>query len=109
MEKAEREGRAPPAALQAKPPPTTSSFVASKPASAYTETRLRLQLPTGNMQKIFPVDTTLFEVASAVTQHSGLEVGTFTQNFPKKVFDAVDFGASLKELGLVPSASLIVK
>ena len=108
-EKAEREGRAPAAALQANPLPTTSNFVASKPASAYTETRLRLQLPTGNIQKTFSVDTTLFEVASTVTQDSGFEVGTFTQNFPKKVFDAVDFGASLKELGLVPSASLIVK
>ena len=96
-------------ASKANPLPTTSSFVASKPASAYTETRLRLQLPTGNVQKIFSVETTLFEVASAVTQDSGLEVGSFTQNFPKKVYDAVDFGASLKELGLVPSASLIVK
>ncbi|KAF6224063.1 hypothetical protein HO133_010637 [Letharia lupina] len=109
-EKAEREGRAPPAAPKAAAPfPTTSGPVASKPASAYTETRLRLHLPTGNIQKAFPVDTTLFEVASAVTQDSGLEVGSFVQNFPKKVFDAVDFGASLKELGLVPSASLIVK
>ena len=108
-EKAEREGRAPPPAPKAAILPTTSGLVASKPASAYTETRLRLQLPTGNIQKTFPVDTTLFEVASAVTQDSGLEVGSFIQNFPKKVFDAVDFGASLKELGLVPSASLIVK
>lgn len=53
--------------------------------------------------------TTLFEVAAAVTHDTGTEVQSFTQNFPKKVFDAVDFGASLKELGLVPSASLIVK
>lgn len=108
-EKAEREGRAPPVAPKAAALPTTSGAVASKPASAYTETRLRLQLPTGNIQKAFSVDTTLFEVATAVTQDSGLEVGSFVQNFPKKVFDAVDFGASLKELGLVPSASLIVK
>ncbi|CAF9914181.1 hypothetical protein IMSHALPRED_001842 [Imshaugia aleurites] len=108
-EKAEREGRAPPAAQEAAILPTTSGPVASKPASAYTETRLRLQLPTGNIQKAFSVDTTLFEVASAVTRDSGLEVGSFIQNFPKKVFDAIDFGASLKELGLVPSASLIVK
>ena len=44
-----------------------------------------------------------------MTEESGVEVGTFTQNYPKKVFDSVDFGASLKELGLVPSASLIVR
>lgn len=108
-EKAGREGRAPPAAQATTPLATTSGPVASKPASAYTETRLRLQLPSGNIQKSFPTDSTLFEVASAVQQESGLEVGSFTQNYPKKVFDSVDFGASLKELGLVPSASLIVK
>lgn len=108
-DKAEREGRAPPPAPVAAPPSTTPVSVASKPAAAYTETRLRLQTSTGNIQKSFPVDTTLFEVASAIQQESGLEVGSFTQNYPKKVFDSVDFGASLKELGLVPSASLIVK
>ena len=108
-DKAEREGRAVPAASTTGTLPTLMGPVASKPASAYTETRLRLQLPNGNIQKAFSVDSTLFEVASAVNQHSGLEVGSFTQNFPKKVFDAVDFGASLRELGLVPSASLIVK
>lgn len=61
------------------------------------------------MQKSFPVDTTLFEVAAALSADSGLEVQSFTQNYPKKVFDQVDFGATLKELGLVPSASLIVR
>ncbi|KAL8850140.1 MAG: hypothetical protein Q9221_004901 [Calogaya cf. arnoldii] len=108
-EKAEREGRAAPAAAQAVPAPTRAGPVESKPASAYTEARLRLQTSTGNLQKTFPVTTTLFEVAAAVTQEMGTEVQSFTQNFPKKVFDAVDFGATLKELGLVPSASLIVK
>ncbi len=108
-EKAEREGRAAPMAAQAVLAPTTEGPVGSKPASAYTEARLRLQTSTGNLQKTFPVTTTLFEVAAAVTQETGKEVQSFTQNFPKKVFDAVDFGATLKELGLVPSASLIVK
>ncbi|KLJ06020.1 hypothetical protein EMPG_10545 [Blastomyces silverae] len=108
-EKAEREGRAPPpaaapAATLAPTAPTTS-----KPASAYTESRLRLQTPTGNVMKTFPVDTTLFEVAAALTQEIGMEVESFTQNFPRKVFDAESFGETLKELGLIPSASLIVK
>ncbi len=89
--------------------PTNSGPVASKPAAAYTETRLRLQTSAGNIQRSFPIDTTLFEVASAIHQESGVDVESFTQNYPKKVFDSVDFGASLKELGLVPSASLIVK
>ena len=108
-EKAEREGQAAPPGPAAAPLPTTSGLVTSKPASAYTETRLRFQTPSGNIQKSFPVETTLFEVASAVSQDLGTEVQSFVQNFPKKVFDSVDFGASLKELGLIPSASLIVR
>ena len=108
-EKAEREGRAPPAAPEAVPQPTTSGPVSSKPASAYTETRMRLQTSAGNVQKSFPVETTLFEVAAALTAENGIEIQSFTQNFPKRVFDQVDFGATLKELGLVPSASLIVR
>ncbi|KAL8643333.1 MAG: hypothetical protein Q9228_000055 [Teloschistes exilis] len=106
-DRAEREGRA--AASQASAAPTTSGPVESKPASAYSDSRLRLQTSAGNLQKTFPVTVTLFEVAAAIMQDTGIEVQSFTQNFPKKVFDAVDFGASLKELGLVPSASLIVK
>ena len=108
-EKAEREGRAPllePVTVQI---PTSSGPVASKPVSAYTDARLRLQTSGGNVQKSFPVDTTLFEVASALSQEVGIEVQSFTQNFPKKVFDVLEFGATLKELGLVPSASLIVR
>lgn len=90
-------------------PAANSGPVTSKPASAYTEARLRFQTSGGSITKTFPVETTLYEVASAVSQDTGSEVQSFTQNFPKKVFDAVDFRATLKELGLVPSASLIVK
>ena len=110
-EKAEREGRAAPA-----PAPAAAAAVAAgssgpstpKPASAYTEARLRLQAPTGNIMKTFPAETTLFEVAAAVREEAGIEVTSFTQNFPKKVFNSEYFGESLKDLGFVPSASLIV-
>ncbi|KAL9015264.1 MAG: hypothetical protein Q9173_000114 [Seirophora scorigena] len=109
-DKAERESRAAPAvAVTAPTASTTLSPEGSKPASAYTEARLRLQTSRGNLQKTFPVTTTLYEVAAALTQQTGDEVRSFTQNFPKKTFDTVDFGASLKELGLVPSASLVVQ
>lgn len=107
-EKAERAGKAPPEPV-APSVPVTTGVVTSKPASAYTETRLRLQTPGGNVQKSFSVDTTLFEVAEALRMESGVEVQSFTQNFPKKIFDSIDFGSTLKELGLVPSAALIVK
>lgn len=59
--------------------------------------------------KTFPVETTLFEVAAALNQENGLNVQSFTQTFPRKVFNSEYFGETLKELGLVPSASLIVQ
>lgn len=107
-ERAEREGKAPPPEPAAAPAPTSSGPVASKPASAYTEARLRFQTAQGNIMKTLPVTTTLFEVAAALKE-DGVEVQSFAQNFPRKVYDAQSFGQTLKELGLVPSASLIVQ
>ena len=107
-ERAERAGVAVPQAPAAAPVPAAGP-IASKPASAYTETRLRFQTPKGNIMKTLPVTATLFEVAEALKQDDGLEVQSFTQTFPKKVFDAEFFGETLKDLGLVPSASLIAQ
>jgi hypothetical protein len=59
--------------------------------------------------KTLPVDTTLFEVATALKEQDGIEVQNFVQNFPKKVFGNEFFGETLKELGLVPSASLVIQ
>ncbi|PYI17725.1 UBX domain protein [Aspergillus japonicus CBS 114.51] len=108
-EKAERAGVAPPAQPAPAPAATTSGPVASKPASAYTETRLRFQTPKGNIMKTVPVTSTLFEVAAALKQEDGVEVQSFVQNFPRKVFNAEFFGESLKDLGLIPSASLVIQ
>ncbi|KAK0647599.1 hypothetical protein DIS24_g7617 [Lasiodiplodia hormozganensis] len=108
-EKAARLGQAPPEAAAPAPAATSSGPATSKPASAYTETRLRLQLPSGTVQKTLPVETTLFELAHQLAQESGMTVNTFTQNFPRKVFDQTDFGQTLKEAGMVPSAALIVR
>ncbi|KAJ6103947.1 hypothetical protein N7486_004169 [Penicillium sp. IBT 16267x] len=108
-ERAERAGVAPPPQPAAAPVPTASGPTTSKPSSAYTETRLRFQTPAGNIMKTLPVTTTLFEVAAALKSEDGIEVRSFTQNFPRKVFDAEFFGETLKELGLTPSASLVVQ
>ncbi|RMD44930.1 hypothetical protein DV735_g188, partial [Chaetothyriales sp. CBS 134920] len=107
-EKAQRTGTAVPAP---QPPSTTTALppTSSKPASEYTETRLRLQTPQGNVVKTFPVETTLFEVATVVSQDIGHDIESFTQTFPRKIFNREYFGETLKELKLVPSASLIVK
>ncbi|KAL1633710.1 hypothetical protein SLS58_010974 [Diplodia intermedia] len=107
-EKAARLGQAPAEAPAPAPVPTSSGPTTSKPASAYTETRLRLTLPSGTVQKTLPVETTLFELAHQLAQENGITVNTFSQNFPRKVFDQTDFGQTLKEAGMVPSAALIV-
>lgn len=109
-EKAAREGRAAPPPPPAAEPagPTSSGPTTSKPASAYTETRLALQTPTGRVMKSFPVETTLFEVAHSL-EETGLSVNSFSTTFPKKVFERTDFGMTLKEAGMIPSAALIVK
>ncbi|KAK5163717.1 uncharacterized protein LTR77_010390 [Saxophila tyrrhenica] len=86
-----------------------ASAQAAKPKATHSEARLRLQTPGGNVMKNFPAETTLFEVAHALQEESGVQASTFTQNFPKKVFDQGDFGMTLKEAGLVPSAALIVQ
>jgi len=107
-QKAEREGRAPP------PDPTiiaaNAAVVVNNPVSIHTEARLRLQTSGGNIQKTFPVETTLFEVARVVEAESGGPVESFTMTYPKKTFSGnIDFGKTLKEAGLIPSAVLIVK
>ncbi|KOS47601.1 hypothetical protein ACN38_g1405 [Penicillium nordicum] len=108
-QRAERAGVAPPPQPAAAPAPTSSGPATSKPASAYTETRLRFQSSKGNIMKTLPVDTTLFEVAVALREQDGIEAQSFVQNFPKKVYDNEFFGETLKELGLVPSASLVIQ
>ena len=105
-EKAQRAGQPLPVAAE---PVVAATPTQSKPASEYKETRLRLQTANGNVMKTFPVDTTLFEVAAAVGDEIGRDIESFTQNFPRKVFGQEFFGESLKDLKLVPSASLIVK
>jgi hypothetical protein len=110
MEKATRRGEALPQEPPQEPVKKESAVPAKSDApKAYAETRLRLQAPSGTVMKSFPVDTTLSEVASAVTEELGFETSSFTTNFPKKTFGATEFGMTLKEAGMVPSAALILK
>lgn len=95
--------------------PTVAAMSAPVPVAAaaakaaHAEARLRLQTANGNVTKTFPAETTLFEVAHAVQQENGVEAATFEINFPKKVFPREDFGMTLREAGMVPSAALIVR
>ncbi|KAK7946719.1 UBX domain-containing protein 1 [Apiospora aurea] len=64
---------------------------------------------SGNVMKTLPAETTLFEVAQMLQTESGATVTKFVMNFPRKTFEGIDFGKTLKEAGLVPSAALIVQ
>ncbi|KAH9810119.1 Domain present in ubiquitin-regulatory proteins [Teratosphaeria destructans] len=88
-----------------------SALAAAQPTKTanHAEARLRLQTPGGNIMKTFPAETTLFEVAHTVSQEGGLQVTSFNLTFPKKTFSSEDFGMTLKEAGLTPSAALIVR
>ncbi|KAH9900119.1 hypothetical protein F4778DRAFT_157054 [Xylariomycetidae sp. FL2044] len=104
--KAAREGRSIPAATPASAP----APAASRPAASHNEARLRLQTSTGNVMKTVPAETTLFEVAQMLETENGLAVNRFIQTFPRKVFEGnLDFGKTLKEAGMVPSAALKVE
>lgn len=103
--KAEREGRAVPVA-----PEPVAAPVERKPAQVHNEARLRLQLAGGTVMKTYGADTTLFEIAQELEGEAGQPIESFTMTYPKKTFSgSVDFGKTLKEAGLVPSAVLIVK
>ncbi|KAI9801355.1 MAG: hypothetical protein M1825_003334 [Sarcosagium campestre] len=111
-EKALRAGQAPPlpSAPTGPAPPTSSGPTTSKPASEYTESRLRLQTPSGTVQRSFPVSTTLGELAHIVQQETGFDPETFVQNFPKKLYNRdVDFAKTIKDVGWVPSGAVIVR
>ncbi|KAH6840658.1 hypothetical protein B0I37DRAFT_220327 [Chaetomium sp. MPI-CAGE-AT-0009] len=103
---------------EGKPLPTqagTSSVAAaaatvSAPGSSAATARLRLQTKNGNLIKSYPSETTLFEVAQQIEAEVGHPVTSFSTTFPIKNFDVgVDFGQTLAEAGLTPSAVLVVK
>lgn len=105
--KAAREGRSVAPAAAA---PVAAAPAASRPAATHNEARLRLQLASGNVLKTLPAETSLFEVAQMLQEENGVTVTKFVMNFPRKVFEgSIDFGKTLKEAGLVPSAALIVQ
>lgn len=106
--KALREGKAPAAAAAA--PAASSAPAVPKSSASYTDARLRFQTSGGTVQKSFPAETTLFEVAEALkTDGTVGTVNSFMMTFPRKTFTSEDFGQTLREVGLVPSGILVVQ
>jgi hypothetical protein len=59
--------------------------------------------------KSYPSETTLFEVAQQIEEEVGAPVTKFSTTFPRKTYEAgLDFGQTLAEAGLAPSAVLVV-
>ncbi|KAI1439272.1 ubiquitin-related domain-containing protein [Xylaria sp. CBS 124048] len=109
-QKAARDGKPIPAATPAPASVAAPAATSARPAANHTEARLRLQTSQGNVMKTLPADTTLFEVAQMLEAENGLVVSKFVQNFPRKVFEGnLDWGKTLKEAGLVPSAALLAQ
>jgi len=109
--KAEREaaaGKKPDAAPVAAP----AAAAAPAPKKDYTETRVQVRLPSGApLVQAFGVKEPLSAVRLYV-QMNRTDGGTgdvkLMTNFPKKVFGDEDYDNTLENLGLVPSAVLIV-
>lgn len=106
QDKAAREGRVAETSAPAPPP----AAAPPKRTVDHSEARLKLQTSEGALMKTLPAETTLFELAQAVEKEKGVAVSSFSLTFPRKTFEgSIDFGKTLKEAGLVPSAVLNVK
>ncbi|KAG6381781.1 ubiquitin-related domain-containing protein [Boletus reticuloceps] len=119
-EKALREGRpivdASPAASSTAPPATPAASSSSGGGAVsgkdFKDTRLQIRLASGGTPYVttLPSDSTLHDVAeyvAAQTLSVSVDTVSFTQHFPRKTFTRAEFGKTLKELGLTPSAVLI--
>ena len=113
------EARGPSAAATAKPaaPPVAQT---TTPARNYDEARVQVRLPSGELLKetfaagepLSAVRLLVFSKAHAsvlqLVGDRGLTGVTFMTNLPRKVYTEEELQHSLKALGLVPSATLIL-
>jgi hypothetical protein len=107
--KAQRDGKPLPGMAAPAVTPTPAAVSASASGSSAATARLRIQTQNGNLVKSYPSETTLFEVAQDIEPEVGAPVTKFSTTFPRKTFEAgLDFGQTLKEAGLAPSAVLVV-
>ena len=93
-------------AVNSDPP---AGAVASKEKKEYTECKLNIRLPDGkSIPTTFKPDQLLHDVRLFLVAETGMlefELGT---TFPRKVYALEDYKKTLRDLGLVPSAALIV-
>ena len=82
---------------------------APKEKKEYTECKLNIRLPDGkSLPKSFKPEQLLNDVRLFVVTETGMldfDIGT---TFPRKVFAHEDYSKTLKQLGLVPSAAVVI-
>ncbi|KAF3916014.1 hypothetical protein AA313_de0210370 [Arthrobotrys entomopaga] len=94
--------------------PAMETVHVAKPSANHKEARLRFQFPGGRspLTKTFPAKTSLFEVAAALAEETGITINSFTANFPPRktysLVEPLDSSLTLEEANWTPSASLNV-
>ncbi|KAI8841112.1 ubiquitin-related domain-containing protein [Chytriomyces cf. hyalinus JEL632] len=107
-EKLERQGIQAPVATPVQAPVAVAASAAGP--REYSEARIQLRLTAGGaITQVFKSSDPLSVVYEHVASQTGNAIGSFklVQTFPRKVLD--DQSKTLQELGLVPSAALIVQ
>jgi len=99
-------------ATPAAPPPAAAAAASPAPKKDYTEARLQIRQTNGQpLVHNFGVKEQLAAVRLFVEMNrtdGGVGPVKLMTNFPKKVFNEEDYDNSLENLGLVPSAVLMV-
>ncbi|KAJ3270668.1 UBX domain-containing protein 1 [Terramyces sp. JEL0728] len=96
---------------EGKPAPVQQPVVQAvqQPTKDYNETRIQIRVPNGApITKVFNAEDKLSAVYDFVKLQY-LNEFKLMQTFPRKVLDGPCLNQSLKELGLVPSAALVVQ
>uniref|UniRef100_S4RTM5 UBX domain-containing protein n=1 Tax=Petromyzon marinus TaxID=7757 RepID=S4RTM5_PETMA len=99
---------APPATSE---PPTSTTATTSPPKRDYDQCRIQVRMPDGSqLMQSFAAKETLAAVRLFVELHRQDEATPFVllTNFPRRLFGDEDMEKPLSELGLVPSAVLIM-
>ncbi|KAK9448388.1 uncharacterized protein V1518DRAFT_438408 [Limtongia smithiae] len=113
QEKLERERAARAGEVVAAASSSSSPSPAATPPrqkKEYTDSRLQIRVDgQPPIVRTFPLDTTLFEVAHAVQDASGVPApdAIFVTTFPTKRFGTEDLGLSLSEANLVNTAVML--
>ena len=113
LEKALRDGTALPdaAANQASNVQKPTAAASAPTAAATNSARLQIRLPSGPpLTTTRPGDDTLQSVLTWVQEQAPAIAlqGSIMTTYPRKTYDASDFGKTLKELGLTPSSVLVI-